>query len=239
MSRLNFRFWVPHLSRATDARRRAAKAGGNYRGTGGGDQRPPRAVVSPGGKGGGASLSLASLVEVVAAAGPAPGPGWPMGDDPPPLGSLGWRGKFQHDSPEVVRLRETLEQEGGIRGGLEIVDPSTPGFAERAAKLFRRDGHVVVRDVLGRDRIERIKAGCDTVIREFLRHDPARIGTRGSHRYAFANAPAHFGQSAAWAALIDAPVALAVVEAIFESPLFACSGWGGDFVLPGAVEFQQ
>ena len=158
----------------------------------------------------------------------------------PPLGELGWRGTYQHDSPEVTRLRETLEHEGGIQGlGSQIVDPATPSFAKQAASLFRRDGFVLVRDVLDRERVHRIKTGCDTVIREFLQHDPARIGTRGSHRYAFANAPAHFGQSGAWAALIDAPVALAVAEAIFESPLFVCSGWGGDFVLPGAVEFQQ
>ena len=31
---------------------------------------------------------------------------------------------------------------------------------------------------------------------------------------------------------------LEVLEAIFESPLFTCSGYGGDYVLPGAVEFQ-
>ena len=28
------------------------------------------------------------------------------------------------------------------------MDPATPGYAERAAALLRRDGHVVVKDVL-------------------------------------------------------------------------------------------
>ena len=87
--------------------------------------------------------------------------------------------------------------------------------------------------------MESIKQGCETVIREMVSRDPQRLGSRGSHRYAFANAPAHFGCSAAWAPLIDNPVALTVLEAIFQSPSFSCSGWGGDFVLPGAVEFQH
>jgi len=29
------------------------------------------------------------------------------------------------------------------------------------------------------------------------------------------------------------------VQAIFESPEFSCSGYGGDFVLPGCVEYQH
>jgi hypothetical protein len=29
----------------------------------------------------------------------------------PPLGELGWQGVFQHDSPEVVALRETMDAE--------------------------------------------------------------------------------------------------------------------------------
>ena len=72
------------------------------------------------------------------------------------------------------------------------------------------------------------------MIREMVACDPERLGSRGSHRYAFANAPAHFGCSDAWACLIDNPVALVVLEAIFESLEFCCSGFGGDFVLPGS-----
>jgi hypothetical protein len=34
-------------------------------------------------------------------------------------------------------------------------------------------------------------------------------------------------------------VTLAVIEAIFESPNFRSGGYGGDFVMPGCVEYQQ
>ena len=156
----------------------------------------------------------------------------------PPLGALGWRGVHTYDSPEVVELRTQMRDLGGI-AGLELVDPATPGFAAQAAALFHRDGFVLVRDALTAERTERIKEGVDAVIRGMVERDPRRLGSRGSHRYAFANAPAHFGRCGAWAALIDNPIALTVLEAIFESPGFCCSGTGGDYVLPGAVEFQH
>src|SRR5579863_4391507 len=51
------------------------------------------------------------------------------------------------DDPEVCRLREHLRQHNGIRG-LEIVAPDD---VERAARIFFRDGFVVVRDLLDAD----------------------------------------------------------------------------------------
>jgi hypothetical protein len=154
-----------------------------------------------------------------------------------PLGGLGWRNRASGD-PEVVGLRETLKRDAGIQG-LEIVDPSEPGFAERAAQLFYRDGFVLVKSALDGQRQEMIKRGCDTVIREMLARDPARLGNRGSHRYSFGSSAAFFGCAKEWSVLIDPPAVLAVVEAIFESPLFTCSGYGGDFVLPGCTHYQQ
>jgi hypothetical protein len=156
----------------------------------------------------------------------------------PPLGELGWRGEVKADSAEVVALRETLVAEAGIQG-LEIVDPAQPDFAQRAARLFHRDGFVLVKDALDPERLERVKCGCDHVIRKMLELDPERLGNRGSHRYSFGNSCAHFGAAAEWALMIDPPVVLAVIEAIFESPDFQCSGCGGDYVLPGCVEYQQ
>ena len=45
---------------------------------------------------------------------------------------------------EVCALRERLTREAGIEN-LEVVDPATPGYAQRAADLLNRDGFVVVR----------------------------------------------------------------------------------------------
>ena len=62
----------------------------------------------------------------------------------PPLGQLGWRGVYQHGSPEVVALREQMDAEAGIEE-LELVDWSVEGYVERATEIFHRDGFVLVK----------------------------------------------------------------------------------------------
>lgn len=96
------------------------------------------------------------------------------------------------------------------------MDPATPGFAERAAAIFRRDGFVAVKDVLDAERLETIRGGCDSVIRKMMAHDSARVGNRGSHRYSFGSAPAHFGHFEEWNALVDPPVLMECLNAIFQ-----------------------
>ena len=70
------------------------------------------------------------------------------------IGDSGWHGAdgtwgdgIQWDViDDVGKLAEQLKRDSGIVG-LEIVDPSTPDFAERASELLRRDGFVCVKDV--------------------------------------------------------------------------------------------
>ena len=122
---------------------------------------------------------------------------------------------------------------------MEIVDPARPGFAEEAARLFHRDGFVCIRNCLRGPELEKLRAGCDTVIRRMLEHDPARQGNRDSHRYSFAGAAVEFGCVEAWACTVDCPPVLAALRAIWGGDAsFTCSGVGGDFVLPGCVEYQ-
>lgn len=59
--------------------------------------------------------------------------------------------------------------------------------------------------------------------------------------YSFGSAPAHFGAFSEWNVLVDPPVLVECLNAIFQSPDWwyahgAASG--GDFVLPGATEYQ-
>ena len=59
--------------------------------------------------------------------------------------------------------------------------------------------------------------------------------------YSFGSAPAHVGAFAVWNVLADPPVLVDCLNAIFQSPDWwyahgAASG--GDFVLPGATEYQ-
>ena len=78
-------------------------------------------------------------------------------------------------------VRQELQASAGIQG-LEVVDPAEEGFAERAARIFWRDGFVAVKDVLTKEQVETMRAGCDKVIRKMMAADPDRSGNRGSHR---------------------------------------------------------
>jgi hypothetical protein len=93
-----------------------------------------------------------------------------------------------------------------------VVDPKVPGFAQRAAFLLNRDGYCVVKDVLDTERLAKIRRGCEIAIREMVGRDPDRSGNRGSHRYSFGGAPAHFGLQDYWAVLKDPTPVTAIME---------------------------
>ena len=99
----------------------------------------------------------------------------------------------------------------------------------------------MVSKVLDEQRLATIRRGCAETIREMVARDPLSAGNRGSHRYTFGTAPAHFGKQQEWACLIDPPRTIAVLSAIFGSDDFhqTASASGGDFVLPGCCEYQH
>eukprot|EP01052_Picozoa_sp_SAG31_P055939 SAG31_NODE_15728_length_741_cov_0.967290_2_plen_161_part_01 len=59
--------------------------------------------------------------------------------------------------------------------GLEIIDPSSEGYAKRAAALFLRDGFVAVKNALTGERLSRMQVVSDRVVREMMALDPKRI----------------------------------------------------------------
>ena len=82
-------------------------------------------------------------------------------------------------SPQFADLdaqRAYLEANTGIRG-LEIL---SPGDAAHAPELFRRDGFVVIADVLDSAQVEFLARGCREVADEILALDTDRRGNRGS-----------------------------------------------------------
>ena len=111
----------------------------------------------------------------------------------PPLGSLGWAGRFGQHHPEVAALRQTLLAEAGMRESLEFASDSA-----EAARLFHRDGFCLIRDCLSDSQVETLRSGCDAVVRRIVEHDPHRSGNRDSHRFSFAGAAVEFGETAAW-----------------------------------------
>lgn len=139
-------------------------------------------------------------------------------------------------APMFERQREQLQNNNGI-SGLEIVNPDS---IEDAKRIFYRDGFVVVRNALTEEQLSVIRSGTARVIGEIMEVDRLRNGNRGSHRYSFGSASTtgHQVHQPEWAMLIDLPNVTPILEAIFESPDYICRGGGGDFCLPGAVEYQ-
>lgn len=148
---------------------------------------------------------------------------------------LGWV-DVDRTRPEIADLAERLEQTNGL-AGLEVLDPAE---VERAKAIFYRDGFVVVRDALDAEQLESLRAACDRVAREILARDKDRLGNRGTHRYSFGGASqtGHMMHHPEWAMLIDLPTITPILTAIFESRQYIARGGGGDFCLPGAVDYQ-
>ncbi len=148
---------------------------------------------------------------------------------------VGWVGR-DRDADEVRALRTRLERHNGLPG-LEIL---VPDEVDRATRLFRRDGFVVVADALDAGQLAFLRDGVERVITDILAVDPDRRGNRGSHRYSFGAASTSGNQlhHPEWRMLIDLPTVTPILTSIFGSPDYLLRGGGGDFCLPGAVEYQ-
>lgn len=147
------------------------------------------------------------------------------------------------DSPAVLSLRAHLQANNGIRD-LEIC---SPGEVARAAAIYRRDGFVVVRDLLNADQLARFREACSRGLREMLgrpgQPDRKYVAESGRlpHRYCYGTSSCsrHMMHEPAWAELIDLPTTTPVLKAIFATDDYLVWGGGGDLSLPGAIEYQH
>jgi hypothetical protein len=57
--------------------------------------------------------------------------------------------------------------------------------------------------------------------------------------YTYGSAPAAFGEQDAWGCLVDPPGLLEVLSKIFNGEGFKLCAIGGDFILPGGVDYQD
>ncbi len=147
-----------------------------------------------------------------------------------------------HDDPQVCALREHLRAHNGIRN-LEIVAPHE---IERAARIFFRDGFVVVRDLLDAAQLARFRDGSARVLKDILaipgegsRKYVTETG-RLPHRYSYGTASAsrQLLHDPVWASMLALPTTTPILERIFGSQDYAVLGAGGDLCLPGAIEYQ-
>lgn len=146
------------------------------------------------------------------------------------------RGEHATKPAALGELRDYLVAHNGIRG-LEVLDPTE---IERAVRIFRRDGFVVIRDVLSDEQLSMLRSGVDEVVASIMALDPEGKGNRLSRRYSFGGSSSTRSMlhRAEWQMLLDIDLVHAVVSAIFESDDYMLRAASGDFCLPGAVEYQ-
>jgi len=143
----------------------------------------------------------------------------------------------------VQALREHLRRNNGIKG-LEICEPHE---VDRAARIFHRDGFVVVKDCLNKEQLERWRAACARSLKQILAHrgpEGRKYITESGrlpHRYSFGTASAsrHMLHDPVWASMVDLPTITPIITKIYGSPDYAITGAGGDLCLPGAIEYQH
>ena len=127
--------------------------------------------------------------------------------------------------------------------GLEVLDPDE---IERAVRIFRRDGFVVVRDILDEAETAALKSAAVAAVEAILAveaaDDPADAGRgnrgRGRYSYGGSSLTRSMLHLAEWRMLIDHPRLTPIVTAIFESPDYIVRSGSGDFCLPGTTEYQ-
>jgi len=152
-----------------------------------------------------------------------------------------WSRKF--DDPKVAAYRKFLEENNCIKG-LELLSPEDEDFVERAVRLFKRDGFVVVKDVLSAQKLQQMRNVTDGILGAIRSVDPTASAGGGAgglpHRYSIGGASAtrnNFHHQA-YCELIDHQILTPVLTRIFESSEYVVAGSGGDVAIPGAVEYQ-
>jgi hypothetical protein len=147
------------------------------------------------------------------------------------------------DDPSVQALREHLRLHNGIQG-LEMCEPHE---LDRIARIFYRDGFVVVKNCLDEEHLKLWRQGCVTGLREILKHrgpEGRKYITESGrlpHRYSYGTASAsrHMLHDPIWAAMVDLPTTSPIITKLYGSKDYAIFGAGGDVCLPGAIEYQH
>ena len=110
------------------------------------------------------------------------------------------------------------------------VEILSPDQIEKAATIFHRDGFVAIENALTPAQLQTAQAGAQRVIAEQTAAIKLEEANRGFARYSFGDQTRH----PEWTMLIDLPTILPILNAIWSSEDYSCSGAGGDYSVPGA-----
>jgi hypothetical protein len=147
-----------------------------------------------------------------------------------------------YDDPSVEALRAELKAKNGLTG-VEMVEPHE---VERAARIFYRDGFVVVKNLLTPAQLATWREASARVLRQILeikgegQRKYITESGRLPHRYSYGTASAsrELLHHPVWAAMIDLPTTTPLLTRIFGGDDYHVRGAGGDLCLPGAIEYQ-
>jgi hypothetical protein len=155
------------------------------------------------------------------------------------LNDLGWRGPQKiSDVPELVQHLSKLNV--GLPDIKELKVRPTADDAEKASRIFAQYGFVIVESALTAKRLRTLREGVEAVVPALIASAEARVGNRGSHRYSFGQASltGSLAHVPAWVQLIDLPTLRPVLTRILGAG-YTCRSVGGDFSLPGCVDYQE
>lgn len=110
---------------------------------------------------------------------------------------------------------------------VQLISSSDP---KRASEVFFRNGFVALTDVLTPEQLAYAQESADRVVAEQMAEIPLEEANRGYARYSFGSQIHH----PEWAQLIALPTVLSVLDEIWGSQDYSCSGGGGDYSTPGA-----
>ena len=141
----------------------------------------------------------------------------------------------QNNTEDVAQLRSHLLANNGI-SRLNILQPDD---VEAVVKQFRKDGYVLVENVLAAEQIAMLAEGCQQVVDEVLALDAEGQGNRGAYRYSFGGSSLTRSQlhRPAWQMLLELATVQRLVGAIFGSQDYILRAASGDFCLPGALAY--
>ena len=115
------------------------------------------------------------------------------------------------------------------------------------ATIFWRDGFVVVRDLLDKEKLDRFREGSARVLSEILSPDGEEgrkyltETNRLPHRYSYGTTSSsrQLLHDSVWASVVDLDTTTPLLSRLFGSKDYVVLGAGGDLCLPGAVEYQH
>lgn len=110
------------------------------------------------------------------------------------------------------------------------IERLAPIEVERAASIFHRDGFVAIGNALTPEQLTYAQSGAARVIAQQMAEIPLEKANRGYARYSFGPQIHH----PEWAQLVDVPTILPILDKIWGSSNYICSGAGGDYSTPGA-----